>query len=101
MSKFRGLRWWLWAPVAIAVIAVTGWLGAGRLHSSPAKAPVHETVAEKPLANLLAVETVHPVKGGLSRATSQPGTAHSFESAELYAKISGFLKELHVDIGTR
>jgi HlyD family secretion protein len=101
MSKFRDLRWWHWTPVAAIAIAVTGWLGAGHLHSSPAKPPVHETVAEKPPANLLAVETVHPVKGGLKRATSQPGSAHSFESAELYAKISGFLKELHVDIGSR
>ena len=40
------------------------------------------------------------MKGGLARRTAQSGSAHSFESAELYAKISGFLKEQHVDIGS-
>lgn len=41
-----------------------------------------------------------PVKGGLSRKTSQPGAAHSWESAELYSKVSGFLLAQHVDIGS-
>lgn len=49
----------------------------------------------------LRVETVSPTKGGLKRHTSQPGTAHSFESADLFAKVSGFLKTQHVDIGSR
>lgn len=46
------------------------------------------------------VETVKPTEGGLARITSQSGVAHSFESAELYAKVSGFLKTISVDIGS-
>lgn len=46
------------------------------------------------------VETIVPTKGGLARVTTQPGSAHSFESADLFAKVSGFLQAQHVDIGS-
>jgi len=47
----------------------------------------------------VAVEVVHPQKGGIVRTSTQPGSVHWFEAAELYAKISGYLKEQSVDIG--
>ncbi len=47
------------------------------------------------------VEVTKPVHGGILRSSSQPGTAHSFESADLFPKVSGFLKSLTVDIGSR
>ncbi len=45
------------------------------------------------------IEVVHPKHGGLIRTSSQTGSLHAFESADLYAKISGYLKILNVDIG--
>lgn len=47
------------------------------------------------------VEVVKPHKGGIERTTTQPVTVESFESARLFAKVSGYLKEQHVDIGDR
>ena len=42
-----------------------------------------------------------PGKGESSAHSTQPGSVHWFEAAELYAKISGYLKEQSVDIGDR
>jgi RND family efflux transporter MFP subunit len=47
------------------------------------------------------VEVTHPARGGLERTTAQPGTVQAFESADLYAEVSGFLKKQTVDIGDR
>ena len=47
------------------------------------------------------VEVTHPTQGGLERVTTQPGTVLPYEAADLYAKISGYLKVLNVDIGDR
>lgn len=64
-------------------------------HSTGAK-PAHPVDGGR---GLVRVETVRPRKGGLKRLSTQPGSVHAFESADLYAKVSGFLKELPVDIG--
>lgn len=45
------------------------------------------------------VETVKPRVGAPPRTTQQPGSIRSFEHAELYARVSGYLKTLAVDIG--
>jgi RND family efflux transporter MFP subunit len=47
------------------------------------------------------VFVIHPKKGESDRTTSQPGSIQAFESVELYAGVSGFLKTLNVDIGDR
>src|SRR5262249_25067335 len=47
------------------------------------------------------VEVTHPQKGGVDRTTAQPGSVQSFESVNLYAGVSGYLKNLTVDIGDR
>jgi len=49
----------------------------------------------------LAVEVISPQAGGIDRMCVQPGTLEPFESADLYAKASGFLVEMKVDIGSR
>jgi RND family efflux transporter MFP subunit len=49
----------------------------------------------------LAVTVVQPRKGALTRLTTQPGSVQAFESVELFAKVSGFLKTQDVDIGDR
>ncbi|MBS0201839.1 MAG: efflux RND transporter periplasmic adaptor subunit [Planctomycetes bacterium] len=45
------------------------------------------------------VEVVQPVAGGHERVVVLPGTVRAFDSAQLYARASGFLKALNVDIG--
>jgi len=47
------------------------------------------------------VEVVTPRAGGIERVCVQPGTVEPFEGADLYAKVSGYLVEQNVDIGSR
>ncbi len=47
------------------------------------------------------VEVVKPKRGGMEMKTVQPGTVHAFEYAQLYAKVSGYVKVLNVDRGSR
>jgi HlyD family secretion protein len=47
------------------------------------------------------VEVVKPKRGGMEMTTVQPGTVHAFEYAQLYAKVSGYVKVLNVDRGSR
>ena len=47
------------------------------------------------------VQVVKPERGGMERTTNQPGTVRAFEYAELFAKVSGFVKTLNVDRGSR
>jgi HlyD family secretion protein len=47
------------------------------------------------------VEIIKPSTGGMRRTTVQPGTVIGFESVDLYAMVSGYLKEQSVDIGSR
>jgi HlyD family secretion protein len=48
---------------------------------------------------LVAVKTTPPKKITLKFATTQPATVHAYFEAELYAKVGGYLRWLHVDIG--
>ena len=97
----RASLWSLGAIVVIAALIVAGLVRARSLHSSPLIGEKQANISAAAASSLAKVETVFPTKGGLSRRTSQPGSAHSFESADLYAKISGYLKAQHVDIGSR
>lgn len=47
------------------------------------------------------VDVVKPHQGGLERNRTLPGSVHAYESAELFAKVSGYLSKLTVDIGDR
>jgi multidrug efflux pump subunit AcrA (membrane-fusion protein) len=47
------------------------------------------------------VATVRPERQTLHRAVEQPGQVEGFERTDLVAKISGYVKKLHVDIGDR
>jgi RND family efflux transporter MFP subunit len=46
------------------------------------------------------VEIVHPERGGLRRYSTQTGTVQPFQQANLFAKVSGYLKWQEVDIGS-
>src|SRR5579883_848980 len=47
------------------------------------------------------VETVQPRRETLQRLVEQPGQIEGFERTVLYAKIAGFVRSYHVDIGDR
>ena len=47
------------------------------------------------------VKVVKPRPGGMGRSTLQPGSIHAFEFEEIFAKVSGYLVQQKVDIGSR
>ncbi|MDB5390524.1 MAG: efflux transporter periplasmic adaptor subunit [Planctomycetaceae bacterium] len=87
--------------VCLAVICVCG---VTVVNWGNAKEPPAHFSAQhpgKPESKELRVDVVSPRVGGIERSSTQPGSVHSFETADLYAKISGYLTELPVDIGDR
>jgi RND family efflux transporter MFP subunit len=49
-------------------------------------------------SSMVAVEVVHPQKG-MDYEVEQPGSVHAWETVQLRANVSGFLKDQNVDIG--
>jgi RND family efflux transporter MFP subunit len=91
------IRSWRTLAASVAVCAVAGTLWAWE-HTSSGEAPPAPVVSE---AAPPIVEVTEPRKGGIERTTAQPGSVHSFESVDLYAMISGYMKSQSVDIGSR
>jgi RND family efflux transporter MFP subunit len=54
-----------------------------------------------PAPEVPSVKVVRPRVGDMDRTTTQPGTVQSYEFANLYAGVSGYLKTQTVDIGDR
>ena len=48
-----------------------------------------------------AVTTVRPIRQALRHSVEQPGQIEGFENTPLYAKVSGYVHKLNVDIGDR
>jgi RND family efflux transporter MFP subunit len=93
----RGRGWWIAAALGVlAVVAgVKQFASVGA--SSPGDVPARKASGSQPAR----VEVVHPQKGGIERTTTQPGSVHSFETVDLFAMVSGYLKAQGVDIGSR
>src|SRR5262249_18347936 len=96
-----GRRLWGWAILGAAVVFSA--LALGRRHASHEVAGASHQDAEKRAQadGPIPVDTTHLAKGGIARASTQVGTVHPYKEADLYAKVSGYLKELHVDYGDR
>lgn len=45
------------------------------------------------------VEVIRPARKDLIRTTTQPATVHPYFQADIVAKVSGYFREVHVDIG--
>lgn len=97
-----------WIGILIGVIAfAAGALLSGRILS--AVRPEHSTSAAEstdadnsaPSADPVKVKTVRVSPGGITRLSSQVGSVHPYETADLYAKVSGYLKNLYVDYGSK
>ena len=69
--------------------------------TSSADAEAQNDLASNGKSGYEHVQVVHPEKGKMPRITRQPGTVQSFESARLYAEVSGYIKEQTVDIGSK
>lgn len=94
-SSFRRSRLVL-VLLAAAGIGAGGWAVATRDKSLSAR-----EASAAPAATQVTVEAIHPRAGGIDRMCVQPGTVEPFQSADLYSKVSGFLAEQTVNIGSR
>lgn len=94
--RFRPLL--LVLALVVATAGAGAWYALGREKPAPGgdSRPAGET---KPAA--VGVEVVHPRPGGIERVSTQPGTVEPCETVDLYARVSGYLAEQSVDIGTR
>ncbi|OWK41683.1 efflux RND transporter periplasmic adaptor subunit [Fimbriiglobus ruber] len=86
---------WLVGLVVLAVVAAGAWHVLGRGKPALGSVPTNATAGSG-----TSVEVVSPRAGGIDRVCVQPGTVEPFESADLYAKVSGFLVDQKVDIGS-
>jgi RND family efflux transporter MFP subunit len=90
--------------VVLAAFGVLGTLTLVRPRADEPKPQPHQS-RQQPQdqgparAHRVRVAQVRP--GAIPRTTTQPGSLHAFESADLYAKVSGYLKHQNVDIGDR
>ena len=58
-----------------------------------------QTAAQKPPPPPLAVQTVTPHRGPITRFVTLPGDIKAYQQATLYAKVAGYLKTISVDKG--
>ncbi|MFI5456171.1 MAG: efflux RND transporter periplasmic adaptor subunit [Isosphaerales bacterium] len=91
---------------AIAIVLAAGGVGGAFLIASGKEDPgrsdgrTHALGHSQTASREARLQVVTPVRGGMERTTSQPGTIRAFEFAELYSKVSGFVEELNVDRGS-
>lgn len=97
MSQQSRFSLWKWG---VGLLTSLGIAGVGCHFLTHNSAPAHTPPAPKVEAGLT-VEVTTPSKGGVQRTTTQSGTVLAYEQARLFAAVSGYLKELRVDIGDR
>src|SRR5262245_11305893 len=85
--------------LSASVIALAYWWYSG--HNGSPVTKVYHLQEPGSTSPHVTVQVTRPHLGGMERTTDQPGTIRAFEFAPLYAKISGYLKELKVDRGDR
>jgi RND family efflux transporter MFP subunit len=84
--------------IKVLVVVMVG-LGAGGIvagrHLAAAPSPVNSTKADSPQR----VEVVRPRRVTVAQRLQTNATLEAFEEADLFAKVSGYLSDVRVDIG--
>jgi RND family efflux transporter MFP subunit len=93
---------WVLAIMVMAAVSAAGLFYATSGKEGFRKSPGEESAsARRAESNVPRVQVEKPLRGGMERTTSQPGTIRAFQYAELYSKVPGFVKTLLVDRGSR
>jgi HlyD family secretion protein len=92
-------RWSGVVGVALGLAAVGAGIWLTRLGAHSTGIASAEAEARKPVIPV--VEVVRPKVGGIQRTIQQPASIYAFETVDLYAMVSGYLKTQVVDIGSR
>jgi RND family efflux transporter MFP subunit len=89
----------LYTALALALVAA-GLYGVFLTNLLSAHTAPDSAAGERPAAGEgVSVQTVRPARANLRRTSTQPGTVHPFSEAKVYARVTGYLKELQADIG--
>jgi RND family efflux transporter MFP subunit len=85
------------------LIGIWGWFQRSQMSiiETTAVAATPAAKASTSDGNAPRVDVVRPHLGGMDRTCVLPGSIHAYEAADLFAKVSGFLQKLNVDIGDR
>lgn len=86
--------------LVVALAGCVGWYLVSKRAEATRMSDVSQPPPGKP-SEAISVEVVKPTTGGIERICIQPGSIEPFEAADLYSKVSGFLFEQSVDIGSR
>ena len=88
------------AIIALAIAFVAGGAVLGENEPAQTSKIVHGTTDKAFGEQLMPVEVVGVVHRPLTRTLYIPATLEAYEKADLYAKISGFITKVNVDIGS-
>jgi RND family efflux transporter MFP subunit len=98
-TRASGIAWGRWGIVLVVAVAVAAclwyFLVRGSASAEEANDPGRDTRSG------VKVQTAIPRAGGLPRKSVQPASTEPYVGAALFAKVSGRLKTLKVDIGDR
>jgi len=89
------------------ILVIAGLIGAAllgttaqNLENTKASASQSERPASAAANRAIPVQAVQPVRRTLQRNMAIPATLEAYESADLYAKASGYVSQVRVDIGS-
>ncbi|WP_166822728.1 efflux RND transporter periplasmic adaptor subunit [Thalassoroseus pseudoceratinae] len=89
--------------VFVAFTGIAALSGIGFLTSSQSSAETASGLSQEPQTEAVAeppkYDVLRPTPGGLTRRLEMTGTIEPFESTELFARVPGYLKSSHVEIG--
>src|SRR4051812_23730549 len=93
MAPTRTQLGWLTGLIGMVVVggAAFHWSRTGPIARANALDDAEAKSESADVSGPARVAVVKPQKGTLGRATTQPGTVESFDFADLYAKVSGYL----------
>ncbi len=80
--------------VCLAAVTLATLTAAGCSSRAPANAGVKD-------AEPAVVKTAHPARCSLSHVVEQPGRVEAYEQAPLFAKVTGYVAKVNVDIGAK
>jgi RND family efflux transporter MFP subunit len=92
---------WCFGGIVVLGLLVGG--GYKLMHGSSANTAQeeHQLVARASHQKVVAVKVTHPRVGAMDRTTTQPSSVLAYESVPLQSAVSGYLKKLNVDIGSK
>lgn len=87
------------AGLLLAAVGSAFLTGCGR---TPATPPTDARAADpSSAAQTLTVSVVHPQPRSLGRVVEQPGTVQAYEETQLFARVPGYVRKVHLDIGQK